>query len=52
MIYGRAWYNPRLMTQFLAVHARNPQKRLISALAGHLREGVVVYPTDSNYALA
>ncbi len=39
------------MTQFFSVHPQNPQPRLIRLLAEHLRRGVVVYPTDSNYAL-
>lgn len=40
------------MSQFFRVHPDNPQPRLISQAAAVLRKGgVVVYPTDSGYAL-
>jgi len=40
------------MSQFFVVHPGNPQKRLIHRAAELLRAGgVVVYPTDSCYAL-
>jgi tRNA threonylcarbamoyl adenosine modification protein (Sua5/YciO/YrdC/YwlC family) len=40
------------MSQFLHVHPENPQLRLIRRAAEILREGgVIVYPTDSCYAL-
>jgi tRNA threonylcarbamoyl adenosine modification protein (Sua5/YciO/YrdC/YwlC family) len=40
------------MAQFFHVHAENPQKRLIREAAAILRSGgVIVYPTDSGYAL-
>lgn len=39
------------MTAFLEVHAKQPQARLIRQAAAALRDGVVVYPTDSYYAL-
>ena len=40
------------MTQYFRIHPGNPQKRLISQAADILREGgVVVYPTDSCYAI-
>lgn len=39
------------MTDFLQVHPQNPQARLVRRAAEALRDGVVVYPTDSNYAL-
>ena len=40
------------MSQFLVVHPVNPQTRLISQAVGILRQGgVIVYPTDSGYAL-
>ena len=40
------------MTQFFRIHPDNPQKRLISQVANVLRDGgLVVYPTDSCYAL-
>jgi len=40
------------MSQFLEIHAANPQRRLISrAVAVARGGGVIVYPTDSCYAL-
>jgi tRNA threonylcarbamoyl adenosine modification protein (Sua5/YciO/YrdC/YwlC family) len=40
------------MFQYLNVHAENPQRRLISKAAEVLRTGgLIVYPTDSCYAL-
>ncbi len=40
------------MAQYLNVHAENPQRRLISKAAEVLRTGgLIVYPTDSCYAL-
>ena len=39
------------MTQFFEVHPKNPQPRLIRLAAAALAEGLVVYPTDSYYAL-
>lgn len=40
------------MSQFFEIHPDNPQKRLISQAVAIIREGgVVVYPTDSCYAL-
>ena len=40
------------MTQYFRIHPENPQKRLISQAADILRAGgVVVYPTDSCYAI-
>lgn len=40
------------MSQFFQIHPDNPQKRLILQAVGILREGgVIVYPTDSGYAL-
>jgi tRNA threonylcarbamoyl adenosine modification protein (Sua5/YciO/YrdC/YwlC family) len=37
---------------FFEIHPKNPQPRLIRQVAGIIREGgVVVYPTDSCYAL-
>lgn len=40
------------MPQFLQIHADSPQERLISQAAAALRAGgVIVYPTDSCYAL-
>lgn len=40
------------MSQFLEIHAENPQMRLIRQAAACLREGgVIIYPTDSAYAL-
>ncbi|WP_144823165.1 L-threonylcarbamoyladenylate synthase [Marinobacter piscensis] len=40
------------MSQFFQIHPENPQKRLIKQAVEILRNGgVVVYPTDSGYAL-
>jgi tRNA threonylcarbamoyl adenosine modification protein (Sua5/YciO/YrdC/YwlC family) len=40
------------MSQYLQIHPQNPQLRLIRRAADILRDGgVVVYPTDSCYAL-
>ena len=40
------------MTQYLNVHAKNPQLRLIRKAVDILRSGgLIVYPTDSCYAL-
>lgn len=40
------------MSQFFQIHPENPQKRLIDQVVELLRQGaVVVYPTDSGYAL-
>ena len=40
------------MSQFFQIHAENPQLRLANQAASILRKGgVIVYPTDSGYAL-
>jgi len=40
------------MSQFFYVHPENPQKRLMKQAAEIIKEGgVVIYPTDSGYAL-
>lgn len=40
------------MSQFFQIHPENPQARLVKRAAELIREGaVVVYPTDSAYAL-
>ncbi|MCK5522951.1 MAG: threonylcarbamoyl-AMP synthase [Thiomargarita sp.] len=40
------------MNQFLTIHPKNPQRRLISQAVAILRAGgLIVYPTDSSYAL-
>ena len=40
------------MSQYFKVHPVNPQLRLLSRAADIIREGgIVVYPTDSSYAL-
>jgi tRNA threonylcarbamoyl adenosine modification protein (Sua5/YciO/YrdC/YwlC family) len=40
------------MTRVFEIHSENPQKRLIQSAASIVRDGgVVVYPTDSCYAL-
>jgi len=50
-IHGRYRYNPP-MAEFLTIHPDNPQPRLIRHAANVLRaNGLVVYPTDSSYAL-
>ena len=41
------------MAQLLEIHPVNPEPRLIKQAADYLRQGgVIVYPTDSTYALA
>jgi tRNA threonylcarbamoyl adenosine modification protein (Sua5/YciO/YrdC/YwlC family) len=41
------------VSQFFAIHPTHPQKRLLKLAAEILRGGgVIVYPTDSTYALA
>ncbi len=40
------------MSQFFAIHPDNPQARLLRQAAGIVEDGgVIVYPTDSGYAL-
>jgi len=40
------------MADFIQIHPKNPQPRLIARAADVLRDGgVIVYPTDSSYAL-
>ena len=40
------------MSRVLQIHPANPQPRLIAQVVARLREGdVIVYPTDSSYAL-
>lgn len=40
------------MSQYFSIHPVNPQPRLIKQAAGIIRDGgIVVYPTDSCYAL-
>ena len=40
------------MSRVLQIHPANPQPRLITQAVARLREGdVIVYPTDSSYAL-
>ena len=40
------------MTEFVEVHPKNPQRRLVAVAAEAIRAGgVIVYPTDSCYAL-
>ncbi len=42
----------RVMSQLVTVHPDNPSARLIELAVKHLRRGdVIVYPTDSTYAL-
>lgn len=41
------------MAQILRIHSENPQARLIAQAVEHLQKGnVIVYPTDTYYALA
>ena len=43
---------PEAMSQFFSIHPDNPQPRLIKQAAEMLRNAaVIVYPTDSGYAL-
>jgi len=40
------------MTQFFQIHAENPQSRLANQAVSIIRKGgIIVYPTDSGYAL-
>lgn len=40
------------MSQYFTIHPENPQSRLLAQSASILRDsGVIVYPTDSSYAL-
>ncbi|VEB84046.1 Putative translation factor (SUA5) [Citrobacter koseri] len=40
------------MSQFFYIHPENPQQRLINQAVEIVRKGgVIVYPTDSGYAL-
>jgi tRNA threonylcarbamoyl adenosine modification protein (Sua5/YciO/YrdC/YwlC family) len=40
------------LTQFFDIHPENPQQRLVCQVAASLKEGgIIVYPTDSAYAL-
>lgn len=40
------------MSQYFRIHPDNPQARLVSQAVGIIRKGgIVVYPTDSSYAL-
>ena len=40
------------MTQILKIHLKNPQQRLLRQVVAKLRSGaIIVYPTDSGYAL-
>lgn len=49
---GSARRTMTAMTQLFKVHPINPQRRLLEQAAAVLREGgVIVYPTDSTYAL-
>lgn len=45
-------FKGRLMSQFFQIHPENPQGRLINQAADIVNKGgVIVYPTDSAYAL-
>ena len=48
----RVQVDPKNMTDFLQVHPKNPDARVIKqAVEVLLNGGVIVYPTDSGYAL-
>lgn len=45
--------DPEDMAQYFEIHPKNPQARLIHRAAEIVREGgVIVYPTESSYAIA
>jgi len=45
-------FSVNIMGQYLQIHRKNPQVRLIKKTAEVLRQGgVIVYPTDSTYAV-
>jgi tRNA threonylcarbamoyl adenosine modification protein (Sua5/YciO/YrdC/YwlC family) len=45
-------FSPAAMAQFFNIHPDNPQPRLVQQAAAILRRGgIIVYPTDSCYAL-
>ena len=47
-----AYHNVHPVSQYFELHPQNPQLRLIRRAADIVREGgVIVYPTDSCYAL-
>jgi len=40
------------MSQYLEIHPENPQRRLVQQAVNQIRQGgVVVFPTDSSYAI-
>jgi tRNA threonylcarbamoyl adenosine modification protein (Sua5/YciO/YrdC/YwlC family) len=42
----------QIMSQFFRIHPQNPQLRLINQAVAIIRDGgVIIYPTDSSYAL-
>lgn len=52
ILAARYFIESRLMAQLFSLHPDNPQPRLIKQAAAMLRDGaVVVYPTDSGYAI-
>lgn len=53
-MYNARWHYTRIviMSQFFVIHPSNPQPRLIRQAVDILKkEGVIVYPTDSAYAI-
>ena len=57
MRYNQYWLffdsNENFMAQYLEIHPENPQLRLIHRAIETIRSGgVIVYPTDSAYAIA
>lgn len=46
------WESPDLSSQYFSIHPENPQARSIARVADIVRRGgVIVYPTDSVYAI-
>ena len=49
---GKPWDYGQTMSEYFEIHPVTPQQRLLAAAADVLRQGgVIVYPTDSTYAL-
>jgi tRNA threonylcarbamoyl adenosine modification protein (Sua5/YciO/YrdC/YwlC family) len=51
-LFYKLWEILILVSQYLFVHSENPQERLIAKAVDSLRRGgVMIYPTDSVYAI-
>ena len=51
-MFYKLWEILILVSQYLSVHSENPQERLIAKAVDSLRRGgVMIYPTDSVYAI-